>query len=259
MGKILNSEGIIAELVRRVRKLETRAPIGNTSVTDGTLEMNGENSLLINGSGRVSGSLYVDGIEYVDGQLRVRGSLVVTGNADFTGPVAVQGPLDITGSTTFIGPLRLEGTSTIVGAMSIEGLLDIKGGTTITGPLMVEGDVTFTGRTVMNGETEINGDTTIAGDVDVIDQGVVTAGVLHLGPSYNGGSGGLYSTETLFLGAVGLIDLLANSSVDITTADGVNIRGGGLRLVDTFGVPKDSDEWVPLVINRSSGLVARQS
>jgi len=257
MGKIIRRDGDHRTAVtRRVRRLETRSPLGNTSVTGGQTEFNGDESIAVNGSGRVSGSLYVDGIEYVDGQLRVRGSLVVTGNADFTGPLSVQGELRITGSTTFIGPLRLEGTSTIVGAMSIEGDLTIAGGTTITGPLIVEGDVTFTGRTVMNGETEINGDTTVAGDVDVVDQGVITAGVLHLGPSYNGGSGGLYSTETLFLGAVGLIDLLANSSVDITTADGVNIRGGGLRIIGISQVPEKSDGWVPLLINPSSGLIA---
>ena len=258
MGKILRRNSDERQTVtRRVRRLETRSPLGNTSVTGGQTEFNGDESVAINGSGRVSGSLYVDGIEYVDGQLRVRGSLIVTGNADFTGPLSVQGELRITGSTTFIGPLRLEGESTIIGTMTIEGDLNITGGTTISGPLEVTGDVTFTGKTVLNGETELNGDAKLTGDLDVVDEGVINVSKLHLGPTYNGGSGGLFSEDSLLLAAAGIVDLLANSSIDFTTGDGVNFRGGGVRIIAIGEVPEGSDGWSPLLINNQSGLIAR--
>ena len=265
MGKIIRVDSDeFAKLLRRVAKLEKRSPLGNTSVTGGQTEFNGDESVAINGSGRVTGTLHVDGIEYVDGRLVVNGTLEVAGNAEFTGPLSVQGELNITGSTTFIGPLRLEGESTIIGTMTIEGDLNITGGTTISGPLEVTGDVTFTGKTVLNGETELNGDAKLTGDLDVVDDGVITVAKMKIGPAYNGGDGGIYSDGTFYLGAEESVIVQVVKTITFISNDGVTFRGGphtfagdGVRILNIAEVPADSTGWSQLLINNQSGLIAR--
>ncbi|MDY0891886.1 hypothetical protein [Frigoribacterium sp. CFBP9030] len=240
-----------------IRRAETASPLGFSSVTRGAVSIESDEGLLVDGSQRVTGRLHVDGIEYVSGQLRVTGSFIVSGNAEVTGPMRVSGPLDVLGDTTFIGPMEVQGTSTFIGKMTIEGDLDITGHTVITGEFEVKGDVTFTGKTVLNGDTEMNGDTKVSGDVEVTGGGEIVAGTLHLGPSYNGGAGGLYSDQTMFLGAAGTLDLLANSSVDIITGDGVNIRGGGLRVIGMSEVTKDAAGYSAVMVHNSTGQLVR--
>lgn len=240
-----------------IRRSETASPLGFSSVTRGQVSIESEEGLLVDGSQRVNGRLDVTGLEVVSGQLRVSGSLILSGNADFTGPLNVSGRLDIRGNTTIIGPLRVEGASTFTGTMVIEGPVTIKGKTTVTGELIVQGDVTFTGATKLNGKTEIKGDTTIAGDVEVKGNGQIRAGVLFFGPSYNGGNGGLYSTQSMLLAATGILDLLANSSVDITTGDGVNIRGGGLRVIGMSEVTANAAGYSQVMVHNATGQLVR--
>lgn len=257
MGRIDNTgEDPYAELLRRIEALETANPLANASVTDGRTRFFGQNAFLLDGSGRVTGQLYVEGLEEVSGQLRVTGSLVLIGNADFSGPMNVTGNLDIRGNTTFIGPLRVEGETTVVGTMVIEGALNIKGKTTVTGELIVQGDVTFTGVTKLNGKTDIKGDTTVTGDVEVKGGGQIRAGALFFGPTYGGGAGGMYSNQAMFLGAAGLINLLANSSVDITTADGTNVRGG-LRVIAMAQVAANASGYSQVLVHNATGALVR--
>jgi cytoskeletal protein CcmA (bactofilin family) len=259
VGKIISVDSDEwTKLKRRIRRLETRSQLGNTSVTGGQTEFNGEESVAINGSGRVTGTLNVDGVEIVEGRLLVNGTLIVSGSADFTGPLSVQGELNITGATTFIGPLRLEGESTIIGAMTIEGDLTITGETTITGPLDVTGDVTFTGK------TELNGDTKLTGDLAVVDDGVINVAKMKIGPAYNGGDGGIYSEGTFYLGAEESVLIQVVKTITLVSNDGITFRGGphtfagdGVRILNTPKVPANSTGWAPVLINTQTGLLAQ--
>jgi len=253
-----------AEVKKRLHQQETRSPGGNTSVTEGRLRIAGENSLLVEGSGRVSGQLYVEGLEVVSGELRVTGTFNMDGDANVSGTMDVSGPLTVQGNTTFIGPMRVEGKSDFIGMMvvqgesqfvgnmSIDGPVTIKGKTTVTGELIVQGDVTFTGATKLNGPTEITGNVAVKGN------GTIRVGSIVMRPGTNGGSGGVTSDNTLYLGGVGKIDLLTNGGITMTSGDGVSVRGAGMRIENIGTVPANSTGWSPLLINNATGLIARQ-
>lgn len=215
MGRIDNvNTSEIQDILRRLRQLETRSPGGNTSVTEGRLRIAGPDSLLVEGSGRVSGQLYIDGLEVVSGELRVTGTFNMDGDANVSGTMDVSGPLTVQGNTTFIGPMRVEGKSDFigmmvvqgesqfVGEMSIEGPVTITGQTTVTGELIVQGDVEFTGKTILNGDTEFNGNTKLTGDMTVTGGGKVKVGTMLLDPTGGAlGNGSIYSSVALELTA----------------------------------------------------------
>jgi len=248
MGRIDNvNQSEISNILRRLAQLEARSPGGNTSVTEGRLRIAGVNSLLLEGSGRVSGQLYVEGLEVVSGELRVTGTFNMDGDANVSGTMDVSGPLTVQGDTTFIGPMRVEGASTFVGTMKIDGPVTIAGKTTVTGELIVQGDVTFTGKTTLNGDTRLTGDMKVEGG------GKVTVGKMTLNP--NGGetgNGALVSTTAIELSAPTVVTSAALFVKASFTAE------GNAYLAGLGNVPAGSTGWAPLLVN-SSGLVARQT
>jgi cytoskeletal protein CcmA (bactofilin family) len=179
MGRIDNTaDDPYADLLRRIEALETANPLANASVTDGRTRFVGQNVFILDGSGSVTGQLYVTGLEEVSGQLRITGSLVLVGNADFSGPVNVTGTLDIRGDTTFIGPLRVEGTQEYIGNSTREG------DQVVTGKTDHEGDLNLTGDMVVLGGRKI----TVEGPTNM------TIGLLNNGQAgINFGNAVLYS------------------------------------------------------------------
>lgn len=116
----------INRLVTRVDRVENGAPLRSTSVTDGHTRFVGEESLIVEGSARVTGTLVVSGIERVTGILDVEGTLRADGVIELNGPTTISGDADITGDTTIAGQTRLtgslsvaEGGSVRVGEMTI--------------------------------------------------------------------------------------------------------------------------------------------
>jgi len=239
-----------------IRRGGTASPVGHTSITRGGLRVASEEGLTVQGSQRVTGRLFVTGYEEVSGQLHITGSLVVSGNADVTGPMDVRGPLTVRGSTTFVGPLDVEGSTTFVGPLRIEGEVDVTGPFTVAGTMDITGDLTITGRSKFTGDLSIEGTTKLRGDMEVLGDGRIRVGSLIIGPAL-GTDGGFYSTSDLFLGAATLIDILANNSVDITTGDGVNIRGGGLRVIGMPEVTKDAAGYTPVMLHRATGQLVQ--
>ena len=94
------------ELVKRIRRLETGSPLGNSSITKGSLRIASAEGLIVEGSAKVTGTLAVTGI------------LNANGTVTLTGTVGISGPLDITGNTTLSGDLTVDsaGQITVAGA-----------------------------------------------------------------------------------------------------------------------------------------------
>lgn len=158
----LNGKEALADLVRRVRRLENGTPMNNSSI--------GRGGLRIYGGG---------GITIENGGLSVTGSAVISGLLEATGTINMSGVVNMTGTFTATGTVRLSGPTDIWGPLTVTGDTDLDGITTISGNTSVTGDFTVTGPTDLNGETTIAGDTTVTGDFNV-DGPMKTTGTLSV-------------------------------------------------------------------------------
>lgn len=95
------NDSVFAEIFRRLRIVENVSQLGNQSVTDGQTEFIGLLSLLVSGSGQVTG-LWI-----IDGGLEGEGHLGWTGIAAFDGPVSITETLDVLASTKLQGIVEL--------------------------------------------------------------------------------------------------------------------------------------------------------
>lgn len=177
MGQIdhLGGGQEMADLVRRIERLERAAPVGFSSIGRGALRVYSAEGLIVEGSARVSGQLIVTGTERVDGTLRVDGHLIVAGDMDITGP------------TVMSGTFTLDGDTTINGKVVITGDMDITGETFITGKLHIDGD------------TDVTGDMKVTGGGEITVEGAspMKIGVTGLGlPGVEFASGGGVSSQT---------------------------------------------------------------
>lgn len=163
-------EGEIRELRKRIDRLETRSPSGQTAITNGRLRIVGPNALLVEGSARVDGTLTIEGVEVVNGELRVVGRLNVTG------------PTRLIGDTTVAGDLTIAGNTDITGDTDITGSLGIDGPTEITG------DTSVKGRLAIEGQTDLTGDMDVRGDIEVLGDGRIRVGSMILDPNVGNGS-----------------------------------------------------------------------
>ena len=198
MGKILRRNSDERQTVtRRVRRLETRSPLGNTSVTDGQTEFNGEESVAINGSGRVAGVFYVDG------------RIVIAGTFDLDGIGMVTGHFTVAGPSTFIGSVRIEGPQEYVGDSTREG------DQVVTGKTDHEGDIDLTGDMTVRG----GGRVTIDGTTDVV-----------LGKLDNGHAGIDFGNAEMYSDGEYLAQTAGESTVGVTaTFAQVSHAGNGFR------------------------------
>ncbi|MBO3663740.1 hypothetical protein [Microbacterium stercoris] len=94
-------EDAIWRILERLDRLETAANLRSASVHDGQTRFVGNESILVQGSGKVEGWWIVTGTQRVTGRLEGSGTL------DWTGPWALSGDGDITGSVDITGILRL--------------------------------------------------------------------------------------------------------------------------------------------------------
>ncbi|WP_404475130.1 hypothetical protein [Microbacterium aerolatum] len=119
-------EAQVAEILRRIRVLETQAPVGFTSVTRGALRVASNEGLLVEGSAKVDGWLVVTGTE------RVTGRLEGSGTFDWTGPMNLRGAQSVTGPTTFTGQVTVNGPWDLNGNGDITGNVVVRSGGAIT-------------------------------------------------------------------------------------------------------------------------------
>lgn len=117
----------VRDLMRRIRVLESASPIGQSSVSEGALEIRSNEGLLVDGSAKVNGWLIVTGTE------RVTGRLEGSGTFDWTGPMYLRGAQNITGDVTFTGQMTVNGPWDLVGNGDITGDVNLTGDINVTG------------------------------------------------------------------------------------------------------------------------------
>lgn len=129
----------LQDLVRRVHLLETTQVMGYSSVSEGRSRFVGNESILVQGSGKVEGWWIVTGTQ------RVTGLLDGSGTLDWTGPWALKGNGTIPGNVNIIGSLDVSGaarilsTLQILGATTLGSTLNVVGGRIQAGNMFLDG------------------------------------------------------------------------------------------------------------------------
>ncbi|KUM31894.1 hypothetical protein AQ436_01905 [Arthrobacter sp. EpRS66] len=135
----------IADIFRRLKRLETNTMLASASVGRGRLRFYDGSVLLIE-----NGALNVTGTATIAGTLEVTGTTYLVGTTNISGPLNVTGVTSISGQLDVTGPTNLDGVTTINGDTTITGLLDITGDTTVAGNFEIT-----TGGLFKSGETTI--------------------------------------------------------------------------------------------------------
>jgi cytoskeletal protein CcmA (bactofilin family) len=177
---------------KRMNRLERGTPLGSSAVSRGRTRFIGEESIVIEGSGRVSGTLIVDG--KIDGE----GKMSWTGPADFDGDVKITKTLDVSAET------RLRGETTLEANMNVTN-----GGKVVVGS--VELGITSNGRPGL----DFDGATlTEASDRLAMGSGTATVGVAPTFAAVAVGNKSVVvtNTDTTLSGPVKLASLAAAPS-----------------------------------------------
>lgn len=109
-------------LLERIERLETATYGRNASVTRGSTEFVGEDSLIVRGSQLVVGTIRTIGRQIIEGLgiLTVLGRIEGSGILDWTGSSFLRGPVDITGKARLLSELEVLG-KVVAGGIRIEG------------------------------------------------------------------------------------------------------------------------------------------
>lgn len=177
-------ERSLNELQRRIHILEVQASMGHSSVSQGRTRFVGNESILVEGSGKVDGWWIVTGTQRVTGRLEGSGTL------DWTGPWFLRGAGQITGDLTgsgrlvWTGPWDLRGAGQIKGNVDITGALDVKSRLTLgpsgyieAGTVRIDRGGGYGGRIASTGAVLALS----AGGSVVIDNADLVAGTAYLG------------------------------------------------------------------------------
>jgi len=125
-------------LKRFPRNLAAGSPLGYTSVSKGQTQFIGLLSLLVEGSGVVTG------LWKVDGELRVGGTLNGSGTMNWTGPANISGNFEILSGGLFkAGNLTITPGGTITGASGL--IINPNGQLAVTGDVYVQNDLDVDG------------------------------------------------------------------------------------------------------------------
>jgi hypothetical protein len=111
---------------KRLNRVERGTPMGSASVSRGRTRFIGEESIIVEGSGRVTGTWIIDGSLEGDGQISW------TGPSDFDGDVKITKTLDVTAETNLSGPTIIDDT------------LDVTAETRLRGATTLESDMSVT-------------------------------------------------------------------------------------------------------------------
>lgn len=114
---------------------------------------------------------------HIDGLLGVAGTATVSGTLRVTGLLDVTGTFNGSGTNNLDGTNNLSGDNNLTGPTTVDGVLTINGDTSITGLLEVTGDTTI------SGTLDIEGATTVAADLELIEGGLLKAGVTKIEPT----------------------------------------------------------------------------
>ncbi|WP_104084253.1 hypothetical protein [Cryobacterium sp. Y11] len=155
-----------------VRKLGTMSPLDNSSV-EGRTRFIGNESLLVEGSQKVTGWLIVTGT------LKVVGAFLLEGVTTITGALTSSGTALFTGLFTARGTTRFEGDTTQVGAHHVQGNQDITGTLAVKGATEVSADLSI----VAGGIIKVGSGLTLeplgagGGAINFLPSGSISAGL----------------------------------------------------------------------------------
>ena len=138
------SRGELADILRRLRILETASPLQNASIGESGLRVyNGGVITIENGGLNVTGTATITGTLQADGTITFTGTFNQSGPTTFTGDTKLNGPTHINGATDIKGALSVEGASTLKGNLDVTGSGKITAGNTVIDPSASNGGVTF--------------------------------------------------------------------------------------------------------------------
>lgn len=173
----------IHEIKTRLLVVETQAPLGYSSVTDGQIRIASPQGLWVQGEGgiRLDGRMDADGVIDVTGTLTVKGrdggsggvftaegTNTLSGKNLLSGPTDITGALKIKGATEITGSLTTsEGGVTLGGPVNITDTLEVSATTKLAGNTDIGGTLTISGATVVDNTFRTNGAVTVAGSITV--------------------------------------------------------------------------------------------
>lgn len=144
----LRSDELVKD-ARRLRRVESASPASRTSVSRGALRILSDEGLIVEGSERVTGTWYLDGVGFVAGTLTVDGHLTVNGPSDLNGVLTLGA-----GGRILVGPITLDPVGS-GGQITSSGFLRLvaasgfqfQGNGTLTGNLGVTGSFSAASKT----------------------------------------------------------------------------------------------------------------
>jgi len=133
------SRGELADILRRLRQLETASPLQNASigsnglrVYDGGVITIQNGGLSVTGTASITGTLQADGTVAFTGTFTQSGPTTFTGDTKLNGPTHINGNTDVTGDFKVTGPTHLQGATDVKGTLSVEGVSTLKGDLNVT-------------------------------------------------------------------------------------------------------------------------------
>lgn len=241
MGLINNlTQGMVADIFRRLRALETASPMNAGAVGSGGFEV------------------YDGGVITIS-----NGGLNVTGTARITGTLQADGTIALTGTLTQSGPSTFTGDTKLNGPTHINGNTDITGNMTSTGTFTNNGPTNLNGATKTTGTLSVEGVTTLKNDLNVTT-GKIVAGGVTVDPAYLSGSvkfsNGTYLAATP--NGAQLVKTGGGGAVTVSSAQADMGAGAGAVIANNSGVTLQGLPTTSLKPNLyidSSGLVYRST
>lgn len=205
------------ELVKRIRRLEAGSPLGNSSISKGSLRIASEEGLIVEGSASVTGVL------------KGLGQLLWNGIVTLTSTFTAKGVTRFEGDTTQVGPFHITGATDVTGLLTVNGNADFNGIVNIDGPLGV------------NGLSYLRGTTEVSGDLTVVAGGIITVGAgLTLEPLGAGGGAINFQPTGSISASIGRIVMI---SPDGTASLVVGNSGVSITLTSISATGKTPNVW----------------
>lgn len=190
MARIDNlNEPEMAQVLRRLKALETAAPLGRSAISRGALRILSPEGLIVKGSASVTGVLKGVGSLLWDGIVTLTSTFTAKGTALFTGLFTARGTTRFEGDTTQVGPFHVTGATDITGALTAKGMTRFEGDTTQVGAHHVQGNQDITGTLAVKGATTLEALITLMNNMIVNSGGKITidgSAPLTLGIGPNG-------------------------------------------------------------------------
>lgn len=158
MARIDNlNTGALKSSKRATRRLEAGSPIGYSSVSKGSLEINSAEGLRVNGSSFTRGRMEGSGTFDWSGPMWLRGAISGAGAFTFSGPCTFNGPTSLNGPTTVTGVTLLDGKTSVNGDLVVAKTLDVTGTTRLRATATLEANLAVTsGGKIMAGNLTID-------------------------------------------------------------------------------------------------------